>query len=233
MRYAIGLFLLLSGSVWAGELEDAKQELVDMQSRLEFIRLNGLHDQDLGRILKLQKTTGAVQRSIDENKLMSMATFNAYKQQDVQYRYSILFFEFIRTNRTEQAIKELLTLVTKIRQKLQLDEDPFNKILASNFKQLRDSMEGLKKLAETPASLLAEFPKILVLIGTAESLSLGEGDRPKAFKAARQAYWPLFHLYPQFQSITSKDGNALVLEILGLNEFIGEYAQAKEYPEGE
>ena len=162
-----------------------------------------------------------------------MATFNAYKQQDVQYRYSTLFFEFIRTTKTEKSIAELLLLVTQIRQKLQLDEDPYNKILASNFKQLRDSMEALKKLSEIPDLLLAEFPKILVLIGLAESLSLGEGDRPKAFKAAREAYWPLLDLYPQLQAITSKAGYALVLEILGLNEFIGEYAQAHEFPRGE
>jgi len=211
----------------ADEVKEAKTQLQEISEQLEFIRKTGMHLQDEGRIYILQQVVTAVKNSIEEKGIGNVRTLNFYQQLIIKFRFSTQFFEFVRTTSTEKQIANILSAVKDIREKRGFDDDPYSKILKSNLEQMFNSLTQLARASSTPSNIKQQIRALTPLFGVAIALA-DQGDRPKAFAKATEIFQSLRSMYGALQSLSgSPAAFRYVLEVMGLNEFIGEYSQVE------
>ncbi len=211
----------------ADEVTTAKNQLETILKNLDYVKNNGLHIQDTGRIYILQQSTNEVLQSLNEKGLGNLQTLNKYQYLIVRFRFSTQFFEFIRTVRTEKAIADTLNLMTEIRKERGFDDEPYSKILRGNLQQMWNSLRQIAKSDATPDEIKTRINALTTDFGNAIALA-DQGDRPKAFEKSTALFYKVRDLYGALQSLAgSPDIFRYGLEVMGLNEFVGEYAQVE------
>lgn len=209
----------------ANEVTTAKKQLDAVIANLEFVKREGLHLMDEGRLFILQDAAQKVAKLIQERGLANTVTMNAYQQLIVKFRFSTQFFEFIRTKKTEARIADTLNIVAKIRQERGFDDEPYTKILKSNLTQIKESLDQVAKASRTPEETRRRIQALTLDFGNAIAVA-DQGDRPKAFEQAISLHRKLKDLYGALQALAGDQNTfRFVLEVMGLNEFVAEYAQ--------
>ncbi|NUM89426.1 MAG: hypothetical protein HUU37_09505 [Bdellovibrionales bacterium] len=227
MRRIILLLLALAipSLARANEVDTAKKQLDIVIANLEFVKKEGLHLMDEGRLYILQDAALKVSKFIQDRGLANTVTMNAYQQLIVKFRFSTQFFEFVRTKKTEAKIGETLDIVAKIRQERGFDDEPYTKILKSNLNQIKESLDQIAQASRTPDETRRRIRALTLDFGRAIAVA-DQGDRPKAFEQAIALHYKLKDLYGALQALVGDQNTfRFVLEVLGLNEFVAEYAQ--------
>jgi hypothetical protein len=206
----------------------AQDQLTSLTSLLDQITQQGLQQADEGRILILKQAAQKVLDSLSTKGLGNMQTINRYQELIVKFRYSAQFFQFIRTQSTEDAIKQVLATVEQIRKDRGFDDTPYTQFLKSNLSEM---VNAIRMLLKDPVLEPAVGQKLKALLPLfADAIAQGDqGDRPHAFAAATEVFKQMRGLYPTLQTLhASQPSSQLALEIMGLNEMVGEYAQVGE-----
>lgn len=224
---ALMFALVLPVMAQANEVENAKRQLGQILANLDHIKKSGLHMQDEGRIFILERSVNDVLSSVNEKGIGNLRTLNLYQQLIVKFRFSIQFFEFIRTMQTENQIAQTLELVQKIREERGFDDDPYSKVLKSNLEQIHNSLVQIARMNDTPSEIKQRIQALTPAFGGAIAIA-DQGDRPKAFDKAIELYRSVKDLYGALQQLSSNPAAfRLVLEVMGLNEFVAEYSQVE------
>lgn len=221
------LFLAIQVPAQANEVENAKHQLGQILANLDHIKKSGLHMQDEGRIFILERGVNEVLASVNEKGIGNLRTLNLYQQLIVKFRFSIQFFEFIRTIQTEKQIAHTLELMQKIREERGFDDDPYSKVLKSNLEQIHNSLVQIARMNNTPSDIQKRIQALTPQFGAAIAIA-DQGDRPKAFDKAIELYRSVKDLYGALQQLSSDPAAfRLALEVMGLNEFVAEYSQVE------
>lgn len=187
-----------------------------------------VHSQDEGRLHVLAQLAQQLLGSVETNGLGHSQTVQLNYQLLVRFQYSEHFFKFIQTRRNASEIREILALVTLLRSEFGFDELPHGHVLRSNIEQLHQSIVSLLATDATDESLRTNLAKLIPELANALALSR-QGDRPTAFRATVSMHRKIKLMYPQLLKISGKKPSfEFVLEILGVNEFLGEFAQAED-----
>ncbi len=230
-NFFFALLTLISMKFTTAHATDQK-ELMDllnvMTTDLEDLHDFGVHENDRGRIKILLDAASMTRENLSKfGPIHSKTSFSFYNL-SVMFRYSEGFFEFIRTAGNQESIVELFEDISKIRTALGLDETPYLSILEVNLKNIERLILALVKMDRLSNSLRGVLRGLLAPLGDAISKAQSNGDRPVAFKAAEELFYAIRAAYPDMDKelLASSDTLYMYQELQGLNEFIGEYAQA-------
>lgn len=180
---------------------------------------------DLARLRLIETNVRVTLDSLNQFGLAHARTIRAFQQMIITFRYSSAFFTQIETDETRQAIKELLKTNEDLTRKLGFDDSPFTQITANVFTQMHKLFQQLHESGTLTATLDMKVSDLIVPMGQAIAVAR-QGDRPRTFEAAIPLYRQIVALYPEFNKIGSSHAAFdVVLEIQGLNEFYGEFAQ--------
>lgn len=221
------LALVIPALAQANEVENAKRQLQRVLTNLDHIKRSGLHVQDEGRVFILERSVNEVLAAVNEKGIGNLRTLNLYQQLIVKFRFSNQFFEFIRTGQTEKQIADTLELMAKIREERGFDDDPYSKVLKSNLEQIHNSLAQIARMDGTPQETKKRIQALTPKFGAAIAVA-DQGDRPKAFAQAIELYSTVKDLYGALQQLSGNPAAfRLVLEVMGLNEFVAEYSQVE------
>lgn len=154
-----------------------------------------------------------------------------------EFQNLILVIDFSRKSYFEQIqsapIRPLTASILKLTQELKVqygfDKAQFSKILASGFAQL-SRLHGALSKANIPDELRKKLLELKPKLGVALSHADALGDRP-----TQRTFELSFAVYKAFEELTnefytklagSKEVFLISLEIMALNEYIGNYIQA-------
>lgn len=200
---------------------DLDQLLLDLERARETA-----HVQDEGRLFVLEKLTRDLRESLSTRGLGHAATTRLTHQLILRFRHSDRFFVFIRTGRNGAALDAAQARVAALRQDVGFDEEPFAQVVRSSLEQIHASVAELLRRGELPPALESGLRALVPKLGAAIAVAR-QGDRPQAFAQASSLHAEIRALYPQLQGLANRSPSyELVLEILGVNEFLGEYAQS-------
>jgi len=216
--------VFFSLSVLANEVDIAKTRLARAKVLLDRIAPDA-ERLDQARLVILRKAVMKVQNSIEKNRLSTITTLAAYHELIVKLRFSSAFFTEISTSRTVDAIKELLKLNEQMKEARQFDDTPYTKITESVYVHMETLFRELLNNRSIPDSLRKQVGELIPEVGKLLS-DAAHGDRPNTFKSGIKFYKMVVDVYPEFDEVkNSHEAFNIVLEIQGLNEFYGEYAQ--------
>jgi len=221
---ALVFVVFLPMNVRANEVDVAKQRLSREIALLDSL-VPEIERLDQARLIILKKAVLTVKDSIEKNGLSNRRTMGTYQELIVKFRFSAAFFTEISTPRTVEAIKELLSINEKICDARGFDDTPYTKITQSVYTHMKTLFDALLKNRSIPEKLRTKVQNLIVPIGKLVS-DADVGDRPNTFDAGIKFYKLVVDVYPEFDEIqNSHEAFNIVLEIQGLNEFYGEYAQ--------
>lgn len=182
---------------------------------------------DLSRLYVLRTAVTRVTQAVTTNGLGHKSTFQEYQNHVVSFRYSSAFFKRIETRRTKEWLVQLQGIAKAIEENFGFDDSPYTQITASVFTQMHKLILELEQLAISDG-LRAKLGELKAPIGNVVAVAK-QGDRPKAFEAALPVYQRIKGLYGDFFEVASSSAAfSTVMEIQGLNEFYGEFAQVTE-----
>ncbi|HPI40277.1 MAG TPA: hypothetical protein PLJ21_05695 [Pseudobdellovibrionaceae bacterium] len=237
------LFILIATNPVLGESTKSADPITELQKiskNFEKVKLN-IHYVDQARIFLLQKNTARCLDSISTNGPFHVETRNSLHHLIVRFRFSSQMFESIRTQMNSKPIYEILASVEALKKGLGFDDEPYTKALLYSLDAIKFNIDEILKLETAPKSLKS---KLQIFIGSSDKNQpyaglLSEsrakaalGDRPMAFKSAAILFCEMRKLYEPLKNTIGSDYKSLslVLELIGQNEFIGEYGQVSACP---
>jgi len=207
------------------------ENLNKIQKDLDIIYKSGVHLYDQGRLYILHKSAGDMINSYNTNGPIHKTTQNAIINLIIKFRFSSQFFELIRTERNEPVIKSLITSMTNLKRNTGFDDDPYNKILKPNLDQIAKLFSFIIKEPSVATELKNNLNTMRVQLADVIAKA-DQGDRPIAFKAATDFCKALRLFYKQLSPLANQSSTtSYYLELVGLNEFIGEYSQVEALQE--
>lgn len=226
-RFLIALIglLLITPTTFA---ETEKEKAIAQLDRIIYLGDKLSQDIELldsARIFLIRRHCETIKTSIQAKGLAHAGTMRSYQQLIVTFRYSTAFFKSIESDNNEKHLKEVLTLYQAIVTDRGFDDTPYSQIVGNTFTEIHRLLQDLKKVADLPADLTKEINDLVAPVGNLIAVAK-LGDRPKTFKAADPLYRKIVTLYKAFSKIQhSNPAFNIILEIQGLNEFYGEFAQ--------
>ncbi len=225
--FFIASTLFLSPAEAEGDSRNTVVTLDEVNKDLEELYSRGTHMVDQGRIFILKKSASDVSVAIQEKGPVHRTTINALTNMIIKFKFSSQFFELIRTKRNQDLLQRILSGVARVREDMGMDDDPYLKILKPNLIRIAEIIEGTTKDSQVSREIRDKLNSLLVPLANAIALA-DQGDRPIAFKIASEFYLLLRKLYPLVRSLADVPSkSAVYLELIGTNEFIGEYAQVE------
>ena len=229
MVYRIFATLIL---VVSCSMAQAKSDKVDqfnmidsldsIYNRLEFIDEEGIHDYYRARLHILKKNVSEAKDIVSSESQWSNRPGNALRKMLLHFKFSSLFFKRIETEWTLQAIGEINTMIGKIRQQVGSDLPTY---IADSIEVILKHYKGLMSNSSTSEKfrtlLIKQSGQLIDIIAAARA----SGDRTSAFLNGQKAYRMITqsynYLYGEYPNGIES------LEIIGTNEFIGEYVEAE------
>ncbi|MCB0366609.1 MAG: hypothetical protein H6624_01600 [Bdellovibrionaceae bacterium] len=220
----LGLFLGANAQAAESKSDsfDMMKSLDGIYGQLEFIDQEGIHDYYRARLHILKKNVNEAREIVATESQWSSKPGNALRKMLLHFKFSTIFFQRIETDWTLDSISEITKSVAEIRERVGSDLPTY----------IADSLEAIlrhyKALIENPATsenfrglLRGQMGQLIDIIGAAKA----SGDRTTAFLNGQAAYAMITQtynfLYAEFPS------GIETLEIIGTNEFIGEYVEAE------
>ncbi len=208
----------------ANEVDIAKQRLSN-QIRLLKTLDPEIERLDKARLIILKKAVIKVQDSISKLGLSNMQTMRSYQELIVKFRFSSAFFTEISTVRTKDTVKKIIKINEEIRTARGFDDTPYTKITESVYSHMHTLFNQLLDNRSIPNELREKIQGLITPVGKVIS-EAKRGDRPNTFEVGIKFYKLVVDVYPDFDGIASSHETFnIVLEIQGLNEFYGEFAQ--------
>ena len=216
---------LFEKTIFADEIADAKARL-NRQVQLTQAIAPYVDRPYLARLYMLRSASKSVLDSIEKNGLAHKITFQEYQKLIVAYRYSVSFFKEIESEDTEKWCIELLKINEEIVKAHGFDDRPYTQITVSVYTQLEKLRDDLSKLSLSD-ELKIKLANLKPLLGEVLAKAQAEGgDRRLIYPVSERAYRAVVELYPDFNAISSSEAAfEKTLEIQGLNEFYGEFAE--------
>ena len=204
--------------------ETALQRLDSMSAALEALPRTGLHSQDAGRMFLIQSAVSTARQTITEVGVGHMRAVNALQNLLARFRYSNMFFTFIRTRRNAVHLASLLDSVTFLRTASGVGENPFSLVIQAHLEQLGQAIRQLKNQGGLSAELRAGCTALLSPVGHAiAAVSMGDKPDAEALRELTALRAKVNALYPELNRALSVASAApLALEVMGINEFLGE-----------
>jgi hypothetical protein len=182
---------------------------------------------ELSRLYVLKRASAMTLSLVNQKGLGNMTTIRAYQNLIVTYRFSRDFLTRITNEVNKEQIDQLVALEQQIATARGFDDSPYTQITANVFTQLYQLVQTLSQLPLQDARFKTELQDLVPQLGKVIAIAK-EGDRPHTFNAAVPVYDKIKALYPRFDEINRSDAAFnTTLEIMGLNEFYGEFAQAE------
>jgi len=183
---------------------------------------------DFARLRLIETNVRVTLDSLNQNGLAHARTIRNFQQMIITFRYSSAFFTQIETDETGRQIKELLAINDDVIRRLGFDDTPFTQITANVFTQMHKLILQLHDSGTLSGELQKKVSDLIVPLGQVIAIAK-QGDRPHTFQAAIPIYHRIAALYPEFNRIESSHAAFdIIIEIQGLNEFYGEFAQADD-----
>lgn len=232
-KLVVGLFVLVSlvlGSPAHASDDEAEQMRTWLGSELRILHWleRDVERLDMARLRLIETNVRVTLDSLNQNGLAHARTTRSFQQMIITFRYSSAFFSQIETDETRVQIKELLTTNEDVIRKLGFDDSPFTQITANVFTQMHKLFLQLHDSGTLSGDLQTKVNDLIVPLGQVIAIAR-QGDRPRTFEAAIPVYRNIVKLYPAFNKIESSHAAFdIIIEIQGLNEFYGEFAQATE-----
>jgi len=200
--------------------------LSSMSQSLETIQ-NSIYKSDEARVYAVKKSVDTAKVVYETKSPIHRETQYALFTMLIRVRVSQDFFEFVRTEFNEAYVTRLYADYKTLLDFLGLDDAPYSKVLAGTLKEILVQVNAVIAVPSVSESLNEKLKNTLPAIGRALSLA-EQGDRPSAFKEAGIVYHQIANLYGMLdQELTSSRGlYPLYLELVGVNEFLGSYAEA-------
>ena len=195
-----------------------------MQASLDAIPRNGLHQQDEGRLFIVKQAVSQSQTSIRDLGVGHLRAVNDLQNLLSRFRYSSMFFTFIKTRRNEIHLRSLLEQVTALRQSSGIEENPFSLVLKAHLEELGAVLRQIKNQGGLPESLRSGCNALLTPLGHALA-AVSQGDKPdaEALRLLTALRVKVSALYPDLSRVTAVASAApLALEVMGINEFLAE-----------
>jgi hypothetical protein len=201
------------------------QDLYQLASKLKQVE-EYLEQDDVPRMSIFKNAVLKVEESIKANGLAHMTTLRAYQGLIVRFRYSSAYFQRVESASTRPMLKEALALVEKISRDRGFDDSPYTQITAEVFSEVKVVLDQIK--ASSSTEVREAIDGLLEELGS--TIAQGkQGDRPKTFKAGTALQKRISKLMPLIESESRKANFAEIsLNLRGLLEFYGEYAQMEE-----
>ena len=230
MRFLF-LLAILGQFSFADEVSDAKARLTRQVQLIESIEPY-VERPDLARLYVLRSASQSVLASIEKNGLANKSTFGEFQKLIVAYRFSIAFFRQIETERSREWIVELLKINDDISKVHGFDDSPYTQITLGVYTQMDKLLAQLNTLPISDA-LKVTLANVKPVLGEVLAMAKAkEGDRRTVYPVAEKAYIAVKELYPEFAKIAASDrAFEITLEIQGLNEFYGEFAEFEDSAE--
>ncbi len=209
--------------------DELTQSIAALKEQLALLRKiePWIEGTDKARLFLLSKSTQNVLDSIEAHGLGNSKTFHAYQHLIVSYRFSTSFFEMIRSDRSQDKIAKLVNITQKIAEKHGFDDSPYTRIIENTFRQMHKLFVELES-SSVSTPLKKAFEELRPMLGNVITIAT-QGDRPKAFAEGKLVYHRIRELYPEMEKEEGRSRAVYpaILEIIGLNEFYGEYSQEK------
>ena len=225
MMLAIFFFTLGHANAQNTITESTRGSLIKQINLLNLIERDVEHI-DLVRILLLKKNAQEVVQAIEEHGTSHMQSMQGLQRLVLMYRFSHAFFSQIETPYTSNAIKLFKEISEQLMRIHGMEESAHSQITAGIFTQMHRLIQQMRELPlndDLRKELEALVPDLGRLIATAT-----QGDRPLTFQASTSILEKVTLLYPKFNEIASSSAAfTLSLEIQGLCEFYGDFAQVE------
>lgn len=218
--------LVGGSSLRAEELSEKQVALTELKTAMELIESIEPYLERSGRALLflLRKRTQSVLTSIQEKGYGNYATFNAYLKMVVTYQHS----ESIRKEIPQIAqenFKKLYKVVSTIAEKKGIEENEGRThVTETVYAQIKGLIDQLleQSLSET---LQEKLEDLIPLLGRVQALAK-EGDTPRVYARGKEAYEQIAKVYEEFNEVyTASPADALILEMMGLNEYYAKFAK--------
>lgn len=221
----VGGLVLASGAVAGEGKADGFDMIVALDSiagRLEFIDQEGIHDYYRARLHVLKKNVREAREIVSTESQWSSKPGNALRKMLLHFKFSAVFFQRIETDWTLEAIGEITKLVGEIRERVGSDLPTY---IADSLEVILRHYKSIIENSDTSESfrdlLRAQVAQLIDIIAAARA----SGDRTTAFLNGQAAYQLIAEsynfLYREYPSAIE------TLEIIGTNEFVGEYVEAE------
>lgn len=226
MKKLIFVLLMLLQTTYAQD-DIVGKALVSIQQDIEGLLDRGVYAADRPRVFVLKQSAEVAYENY-QTRPFHRETFNAIFNLHVRFKISNDFFQFIRTGFNAERIDSLYENYDIIQKELGLDDSPFMRIIATNLEQLLAAVQAISRHDQVSGDLQSKMANFIPELGKAISVA-NNGDRPSAFAEATRIY-NLFKLnYAQLESELSGNQALFIyyMEIIGINEFIGDFAEVE------
>lgn len=179
----------------------------------------------LGRFTVLKSTIQYALDSLNQNGLGHRATFQAYQNIIVRFRFSqSILSDEIETPRIAPNVARLKAFVEDITRQFGFDDSPYTQITRSVFSQIHALLLQIETLP-VDAALKEKLIALKAPVGETMAIAV-TGDRPRTFEKATDTLLKIRKIYPMLDQLSrGQIGFNAVLEIQGLAEFYAEFAQ--------
>jgi len=208
----------------AHSAEDSALRILKLNQILHNIHLlrQGVHYRDEGRILVIEETVRKLAEAMEKE---DAGSFEITRWQQLFFskmRVSNPFFEFIRTSRTQNAIRELLSIYLEIRKNTKYDAGPLSKDVYAHFVQLQTVINRFRESDKIGAKLRERLGRVSRLLSEAIGVADANGDgHERTNHYVRLVYTTVKPLYTDlFSFLGTHPLNELGKEIVGTNDIL-------------
>jgi hypothetical protein len=204
----------------------AQQQLEKLLSNLKLLNSH-VHRSDQARVNIIVHTAMAARQSLAERGGAHRTTQNHYQLLMLRLKYAQDFFEFVRSDRNQQMIREILSFRDSTAREFGFDVEPYSFIIEDNVRLLDEALKTIAlqqgEAVEQARPLIDEIRPFLLRVLAQASV----GDRRLAFNTALELHSKVSALVPVLLTITDGSSAQIVAqEAIALNDFLGAYVQA-------
>ncbi len=224
---SIALAILVSTLAF-GEQQGASEAkaIAELAEQIALIEKISPHVEriDLARLFALKRSSLDTIEVIRSSKDLGNGKVLMQYQRHIMAFNSPSFLRLIPTERTQAAIQRLAALSRQIAVDREITHFTFIATYCAKMRQLITfQLDKLPIKEQLRLKLNGLIPTLADAIAHAEAI----GDRPSSFERAKRLYLMLNDLYPALDEVAPSDAAfEIVMELQGLNEILGDYAEA-------